>query len=354
MDNNMPRYKVLYEAKQMKAIRFGLVIAFMSAMFNCVFQNFNVAATSLIEGDFATGLLAAYVMSVFTLGICEFGGGIITFIYNLFRGIPLAEIRRTWSVNSGKTIMLSALCAGPVGTAASVMSIALIGSTYANCIIGLAPVVTALLGKIILKEKMNGRVWAGIVISVAGAIVATMGVPDNVTNLVLGVIIAAIAPVAFALEGIISTHGVDVTDPMVACPLFRMVMSGIFEVAIAIILCLITGHIGWIGMLCGLITSTPMCMVWMLCTMIAMSIQYNMGYTSFNYCGAVKSEAILWTGAFWTIPVGFIMGGLGIIDYRVTGIGMLGAVLVVIGIMLVVAKPSELFSLRDGEEQEAA
>lgn len=347
MEGTGGRFQAVYQKKQTKAITFGLVIAFMGAMFNCVFQNFNVAATSLIEGGIGTTLLAAYIMSVLTLGICEIGGGIITIIYNVCRGIPLAEVTRTWSVNSGKTIMISSIVAGPIGTAASVMSIALIGSTYANCIIGLAPVVTAFLGIFILKERINGRVWIGIILSVAGATIACMGTPEGVNNLALGIIIALVAPVAFALEGIISAHAVDVTDPATACPLFRMIMSGIFEIVIALVIAAVTGHMAWIGTIIGLITSTPMCMVWMLCTMIAMFIQYNTAYASFNYCGAVKSEAILWTGTFWTIPVGFIMGGLGIIEYSITGIGVVGAICVVIGIILVVAKPSELFSLRN-------
>lgn len=346
MENTLQKFEALYQKKQMKAISFGLVIAFMGAIFNCVFQNFNVAAAGQIEGGFASGLLAAYVMSVFTIGICEIGGGIITIIYNLLRGYPLAEITRTWSVNSGKTIMISALLAGPIGTASSVMAIALCGSTYANCIIGLAPVVTAILGIFILKEKVVGRVWIGIIISVGGAIIACMGTPEGVTNFYLGIAIALVAPIAFALEGIISAHALDVTDPMTACPLFRMIMSGIFEIIIAIAVCAVTGHMAWLGLLIDLITGTPMCMVFMFCTMVAMFIQYNTAYASFNYCGAVKSEAILWTGTFWTIPVGFAMSGLGILEYNVTGIGIVGAIAVVIGIVLVVAKPSELFSIR--------
>ena len=65
-------------------------------------------------------------------------------------------------------------------------------------------------------------------------------------------------------EGIISAHAVDVTDPATACPLFRMIMSGIFEIVIALVIAAVTGHMAWIGTIIGLITSTPMCMVWML------------------------------------------------------------------------------------------
>lgn len=346
MENVISNYRQVYETKQMSLVKFGLTISFIGAMFNCVFQNFNVAATGQIEGQFSSGLLAAFVMSIMTLGICEMLGGFITLLWNIIRGVPAPEIGRTWKVKSGRMIMVSALLAGPIGTACSVVAIAMCGSTYANCIIGLAPGVAALLSIPILKEKLVGRAWAGIVISILGAIIACFGAPSNVVNFGLGIAIACVCPVAFALEGIISTHAVDVTDPMLSCPMYRMIASGIFEIIISIIVCAVTGNIGWIGTLLGLIFSTKMCVVYMICTAIAMFIQYNTAYCSFNYCGAAKSEAILWTGTFWTIPVGFTMEAIGILPYSVTTFGIIGAIVVVIGILLVVAKPSELFDLR--------
>lgn len=48
----------------------------------------------------------------------------------------------------------------------------------------------------------------------------------------------------------------------------------------------------------------------------------------------------------WTILVGFAMDAMGILPYHVTMVGILGAIVVVIGILLVVAKPSELLDLR--------
>ena len=67
----MENVKQIYEKRQMKLAIFGLVIAFAGAITNSVFQNFNVAASGIIEENFAGGLLAAYVMSAATLGVCE-------------------------------------------------------------------------------------------------------------------------------------------------------------------------------------------------------------------------------------------------------------------------------------------
>jgi drug/metabolite transporter (DMT)-like permease len=209
----------LYNKRKMKIAIFGLTLAFVAAMCNTIFQNFSVAASGIIREGFASTLLAAYVLSVLTLGICELIGGLITVGFNSSRGVPLAEYGRVWGVKSSRTILLSAILGGPVATAAAVMAIALAGSTYANCVIGLTPVVTAIFGILFLKEKAGVRVWSGIVICTAGVILATLSPPEGVTNFYLEIAIVAICPIAYTLESIISTHAIDVSDPMLACPL---------------------------------------------------------------------------------------------------------------------------------------
>lgn len=343
----MENVKQIYEKRQMKLAIFGLVIAFAGAITNSVFQNFNVAASGIIEGDFASGLLAAYVMSVATLGVCEIVGGFMMVGWNFgYIGMSFKEITRTLRVKSSHAIILSALVAGPIATAAAVMAIALCGSTYANCIISLAPVVTAVLGVIFLKEKINIRVIIGIAVCTGGVIIACLAPPEGITNFYVGVAIACICPFAYAIEGLISTHAYDCVEPAMACPLYRMIVSGILEIIIAIVVCVVTGHVGWFALVFKLMFTDKLCMLYLLGTAFFMFLEYNCTNVSFVYVGAIKGEAILWTGTLWSIPVGFAMEAMGILPYSVTTMGIIGAVAVVVGIMLVVAKPSELFQLR--------
>lgn len=344
----MENVKSLYENRKMHLAIFGLTLAFIAAVANTTFQNFNVAASGVISGGFPTTLLASYVLSVFTLGICELIGGIITVLFNvIIKGCPIAEYGRIWGVRSSRTILLSAILGGPIATAAAVMAIAQCGSTYANCIIGFTPALTAIFGMIVLKEKTGARVWFGIACSVIGVLIATFGPPEGVINFYSGIALACVCPVAYTLENLISVHAVDVSDPMLACPMYRMIGSAIIEFIICIVVCAVTGHLDWLTLILSLITSSPLCMLFLLCTAVFMAIQYNGTYTSYTYCGATKAAAILWTGTFWTIPVGFAMSAMHILDYSVTFQGIIGAILVVLGIILVVAKPSELFSLRN-------
>lgn len=338
----------LYEKRKVRLAIFGLTIAFIAAAANTTFQNFNVAASGVISGGFGTTLLASYVLSVFTLGICELMGGIIAVLFNVIvKGMPIAEYGRIWGVKSSRTILLASVISSPIATAAAVMAIAQCGSTYANCIIGLTPAITAILGMIILKEKTGVRVWFGIICSTVGVLIATFGPPEGVVNFYSGIALACVCPLAYAVENIISVHALDVSDSMLACPMYRMIGSAVLEFIICIIVCAVTGHLDWLTLILSLITSSPLCMLFLLCTAVFMAIQYNGTYASYAYCGATKASAILWTGTIWTIPIGFVMGAMHILDYSVTFQGIIGAIFVVVGIALVVAKPSELFSLRN-------
>ena len=339
----------LYQKKQARMIVFGITISFLSAMLCIVLQNFNVAATSAIEGTLEESVLATFFMSIMTIGTSEILAGILTIIYNVIRGVPIAEVGRTWKVRSGRMIIVSAIVAGPLASGCSVVAISMCGSTYANCIIGLAPVVAAFLSFVFLKEKVSKRVWVGIVISLTGVIIACNGAPESASNFWLGIAIACVAPFGFALEGVISTHSLDVTDAMISAPMYRMIISGVMQIALASVIGIATGHASWVGDLFNAILSSPLCLGMMIATAISIALQYTTGYCAYTFCGAARAEAIICTGSIWSIPVGFVMQAAGILPYTVTMFGIIGALIVGIGIIMVVAKPSELFSIRTEE-----
>ena len=85
----------------------------------------------------------------------------------------------------------------------------------------------------------------------------------------------------------------------------------------------------------------------LLVTGFVMAIEYATVYVAYAYLGAARGAAILNTNPIWSIPVGFAFAGLGLFPYSVTTMGIVGALVVVVGVMLIIAKPSELLDLRD-------
>ena len=346
MEKNL-NAKELYQKKKVKLAILGLFLSWISAVTLVVFQNFNVSATGIINESFSDSLVAAFVLTLVTLSLCEFVGGLIMIGYNSVTGVPFAEYGRLWRVKSSRTVLLSAVAAGPIATACSIVGISMCGSTYGNCIIGLTPIITAILGAIFLKEKTGARVFLGIAIAVVGIITATFAPPEGITNFYLGIIIVIFAPLGYSAEAVISTHAMDVSDPLMVCPLYRMIGSAIIEMICAVGLCAVTGNLSWIADAFSTIFSTPIVMIFLLLTAIFMAIQYNCIYVAYTYCGATRGSAILFSSPIWSIPVGLLMAKMGVLSYSVTTMGIIGAIIVVIGIVIVLAKPLELFKIRN-------
>lgn len=336
-----------YRSYKIKFAMHGIFLAFLSAVCLIIFQNFNVAAVSMIGEKVDSTLLFSYVNTLVILAACEIIAGIVTICINRFSGIPFSEYARLLKLKSPRIVLLSSFSAGPIGTACALIGISMCGSTYANCIISMTPVATAILGTVFLKEKNGPRVFLGIAIAVIGVIIASLSPPEGVTHFYLGIAIVIITPIGYAAEEVMSTHAMDVADPRIVCPLYRMIGAALIELAVAAIVCIITGNLEWLHVIAVTAWSNPTITLFMCMTAVFMVIQYNAAYCAYAYCGATRVSAVQFTSAVWSIPIGVIMMKMGVIDYAVTGLGVIGAIIAIIGIFIVLAKPSELFNIRN-------
>lgn len=340
-----------YRKKKVRLAKVGLFIAWVSSLCMVAFPIFNSLATDDVYQLFDSKILTLYVLSLLFVSMGEFFGGIFMIAYQtVVKGVPVREYGRVWKVKSSRMVLLSALVAGPLATACVTVSVPLCGSTYSNCICALTPVLTAVAAMIFLKEKIGPRVIVGILIAVVGVIVAGFTAPEGVTNFYLGIIIALMAPIGYTAEAMISTHVMDVSEPLEVCGLYRMVGAGIMEFLIVVIICAATGNMAWISIAFSVIFSSPVLILFVIITAALMSIQYGTSYIANNYSGPARASAVVWSTPIWSIPIGIIFDKAGLMPYNVTTLGIIGAIIVVAGVVLVLAKPSELFSLRNVEE----
>ena len=126
MDTNL-NAREKYEKKKVHLAILGLSLALISAISLVMFQNFNVAITDRIKATFSDSLLASFVLTLITLSLCEFAGGLIMIGYNAMTGMPIAEYGRVLRVKLSRTVLLAALAAGPIATACSIVGISMCG-----------------------------------------------------------------------------------------------------------------------------------------------------------------------------------------------------------------------------------
>ena len=94
-------------------------------------------------------------------------------------------------------------------------------------------------------------------------VIASIAPPEGVSHFYLGLIITAAAPIGYAIEAIISTHAIDVSDPLIVCPLYRMIGGSLIELLCALIVCAATGHVNWITQIYAVIFSEPIILLFL-------------------------------------------------------------------------------------------
>lgn len=346
-----------YFNKKVGVAKAGMVIAWISSITAILFGVFNTAASGLIQGDTGVDLgnpLIQAIVSITILGIGEIMAGIMTLIYNGIKGKGMKEFKRMISFKVSWMMLLSALAAGPLATGLQVSAYSMAGITYVTAILGLSPVVTAILGRIVFKENLSKRVAMGIALVVAGALVTTfIGTPDTAgSNFTVGIILACICPIGFALEGVFSTYAGDLIDPIEGCGFYRTICSGIMGLAAMAIIAGASGNISVWTATIGAIFTSPLALVFVILFAGFVALSYNTTYVGFNKCGPSRCLAIVNTMPIWSIPIGLIFAAImpKYYAYDVTFAAIIGAVVVCVGVVLVVMKPSELFKLRNVEE----
>lgn len=346
-----------YVNKKVGVAKIGMVIAWVSSITAILFGVFNTSASTLIQGDTGVDLsspLTQAIVSITILGVGEIFAGIMTQIYDAVKGKGFKEFKRMTGFKISWMMLLSALAAGPLATGLQVTAYSMAGVTYVTAICALSPVVTAILGRIVFKENLGVRVVLGIVFVVGGALVTTfLGAPDTAgSNFTIGILLACICPIGFALEGIFSTYAGDLIDPIEGCGFYRTICSGIMGLLAMAIIAGSTGNISvFTGTLAAIFTN-PLTLLFVLLFAAFVALSYSTTYVGFNKCGPSRCLAIVNTMPIWSIPIGLIFGALlpKYYSYDVTFAAIIGAIVVCVGVVLVVMKPSELFKLRDVEE----
>jgi len=279
-----------------------------------------------------------------------FAGLWIMFI-NIFTG-RWKEYGRTLKTKPGKLVCLAALFGGPLGMSGYLIGLSLATPTYAMAISATYPALGAILGVFILKEKITPRVWVGIVACTIGAFVVSYTPPaggiEQYPYFYLGIALSLLPAIGWALEGVISTYGMDMVDPDIALGIREFFSLIVFFIIILPIISLVGGEnivAGWKITVDALAAITPA--FWVAVAALFGGLAYLTWYRAMNMTGVGRAMALNVTYALWSIPFGWLLALAQGSEFMVTNTGIIGAVIITTGTILVVANPKELLKLRD-------
>ncbi|MDR3038296.1 MAG: DMT family transporter [Candidatus Adiutrix sp.] len=263
--------------------------------------------------------------------------------FNLARG-KSREFGRSLRTRPGRIICLGAIMGGPMAMSCSLLGITMAGSTYAMPLTATYPALAAVLSTVFLKEKNSLLVWAGIFICIAGAVVIGYTSPEGAAvrpHFRLGIFFSVLAALGWAVEGVVSTYGMDTLDPDVVLNI-RYGVSVLVQAGVVLPFLAVLGPLGGLPAwsIVGQALAEPALFLVVLAGLLGGG-SFILWYRALNTIGVARVMALDICYAFWAVLLGALLT-----DQELTRQSLLGAAVIVVGAVLVVAHPRELISLR--------
>ncbi len=256
-------------------------------------------------------------------------GGLIMILFNLATG-KIREYGRTLRTKPGGFICLAAVF-GAMAMSGYVLGLAL-GGTYAVAITACYPAVGAILAAIFLKEKIVPRVWLGIVLVLTGAVIVSWVPPEGqYPHFYLGIGLALMGAFGWGMEGVLGVFGMDLVDSDIALGIRELVSSIIYAIFVIplfyVLFIKVTGDFFILAALAGV--------------GVVGVVAYLGYYKGQNRAGVARGQALYVTYSIWFIVFSWAIG-----QAEPTVNLLIGALIELIGCVLIVGNPRELFSLR--------
>jgi drug/metabolite transporter (DMT)-like permease len=257
----------------------------------------------------------------------------IFMIFFCFATGKLKEYLRTMRTKPGWVIVLAAVFGGPVAMSGYLLGISM-GGPYSVAITTCFPAAGAILGAIFLKEKIYPRVWAGIALVIIGSVIISWAPPEDGQYPLFywGIALAVLTSVAWAVEGVLGTLGMDLVDSDLALGI-RQISSGIMYAVFIIPIFFV--------MFSQIVSDVPVLLATFGVGCIG-GISYLTYFKGLNRTGVARGQALHVNYGLWYILFSWLFG-----QTEPTVNLWVGAVIAIVGIVFIVGNPKELFSLRN-------
>lgn len=343
----------------------GISIALFSGVMYGFYSAFlTLAMTKGVWGDWygansagLSALVVTFVLGALGSAVNDTCSAVWAMIYAGVKG-KLGDFFRCLKTKPGAVMILAALIGGPISSTAYVVALKMAGSIVIP-ITALCPAIGAILGRILFKQKLNGRMLLGIGICMASSfVIGLQSVKgDAPEGMFVGLCIAFIAALGWGFEGCVAGYGTSMIDSEIGITI-RQATSGISNL---IILVPVFGIIFGDGvklstdLVIQAFTSGP-AMFWFMLSGLCAFVSYMSWYNGNSMCGAALGMACNGTFSFWgPFCCWIVLGVIGGIDgWSLPPVAWVSAILMMFGILVIAMNPMDLFRKKEVAKNEAA
>lgn len=222
---------------------------------------------------------------------------------------------------------LGALFGGPLAMTFYMLAIAKGGAALTATVTACYPLLGSAMAMVILKEKVRLRGWLGLLICILGIIyIGYTPESDTNVNVIGGIMLAAVAAIGWATEGVVCGYGMKAgnVDPQMAL-LIRELTSGVCY--ILIVAPIMLGGYGQMMTGTMAVFSDTVCWLTLFFTALIGMLSFFCWYTAIDLIGAAKALCLNVTYSFWAVVFTFIIVGSALSKNII-----IGSILVVTGV----------------------
>lgn len=269
----------------------------------------------------------------------------------------LGDFFRTLNTLPGKVMILAALIGGPISSAAYVVGLQMAGSIVIP-ITALCPAIGAILGRVLFKQELNGRMKIGIAICVlASFLIGSTSIGgDKPPTMFWGICIAFIAALGWGFEGCVAGYGTSMIDSEIGITI-RQITSGMANLLILLpIMSTIAGNTTLSFDLAVQAFTSGSAIIWFVFSGLFSFLSYMFWYRGNSMCGAALGMACNGTFSFWGPFWCWIVLGViaGIDGWGLPPIAWFAAFLMAFGILVIAMNPLDLFKKKEVSLRETA
>lgn len=312
---------------------YGLYTAFMT-------QGMNEGVWLDWKGGAVSAFALIYTLSALGAACNDLISAIWTLIIAAIKG-KLGDFGRCVKSKPGAIMMFAAIIGGPIASTAYVLGIQMAGSIIVP-IAALNAAVGAILGKLLFKQRLTGKMMLGILVCLAAASLigstSFTGEEEINSKAILGCVAGLIAAIGWGAEGAIAGYGTSMIDYEIGITI-RQCTSGISNLIILIPLLSLIGGDGVASgfkLVAGAFTDSST--IFFVISGFFAVYAFSLWYKGNSMCGAALGMACNGMYAFWGpffcwIIIGLIFKNP---DYAtIPWQGWVGAVIMVIGIFII-------------------